>query len=276
MAKPVRIGAIVPSTNPVVEPDFYSVVPREITVHFERMWNGRWGNQPRKPEDEAYEVRIGSREVDARDNVMFGMDITLMNEDVERGVRSLANVTPDLLVYACTGGTWHKGTLAYDRDMAEKMEAVSGVPAITAVTSCIEAMRFMGTRRVSVAGPYRNSHLHAALKPLLEEAGFEVLNLQGEPWMRDSMNVKEIDLQEPSVIADYVPTVAHVDADTVFLPGTAWRALEVAEELEKKLGKLVITVNQATIWNALRKVGWSKPIEGYGRLLRNFGPAVAT
>ena len=32
-----RIGALVPATNPVVEPDFYRVVPPEITVHFERM-----------------------------------------------------------------------------------------------------------------------------------------------------------------------------------------------------------------------------------------------
>ena len=28
-----RIGALVPATNPVVEPDFYRVVPPEITVH---------------------------------------------------------------------------------------------------------------------------------------------------------------------------------------------------------------------------------------------------
>ena len=203
MSKPVRIGAILPSANPVVEPDFYSVVPREITVHFERMWNGRWGNQPRKPEDAAYEVKIGSREVDSSDSVMFGLDIAMMNEDVERGVRALANVTPDLLVYACTFGTWYRGTLAYDREMAEKIEAATGVPAITAVTSCIEAMRFMETRRVSVAGPYRNSHMHAALKPLLEEAGFEVLSLEGEPWMKDSMNPKEIDIQEPGVVAEY-------------------------------------------------------------------------
>ena len=41
-----RIGALVPATNPVVEPDFYRVVPPEITVHFERMWNGAWGSQP--------------------------------------------------------------------------------------------------------------------------------------------------------------------------------------------------------------------------------------
>ena len=64
-------------------------------------------------------------------------------------------------------------------------------------------------------------------------------------------------------------TVVREEADTVFLPGTAWRALEVSEELEHLLGKTVITVNQATIWMALREVGWSQPIAGHGRLLRS-------
>ena len=269
MANARRIGALLPATNPVVEPDFYTVMPREITVHFERMWNGRWGNQIETPEDEDYKVKMTSEEANTVQWVLFGMNQTKMNEDVQRGVRSLANVNPELLVYACTGGTWHKGSLAFDRQMAQLMQQVGGVPAITAVGSCMEAMRFMGTRRISVAGPYRNFHLHTWLKPLLEEAGFEVVSAEGEPWMQESMNPQEIDVQEPQVIRDFVPTVVDNDADTVFLPGTAWRALEVAEELEQLLGKTVITVNHATIWMALRKLGWMEPIYGYGRLLRS-------
>ena len=200
MSRMTRIGVLLPATNPVVEPDFYTVIPRGITVHFERMWNGRWGNQPEKPEDEPYEVRMSSEEANTVDWVMFGMNQTKMNEDVERGGRSLANLSPDLLVYACTGGTWHKGYIAFDRQMAEHIQRVSGVPAITAVGSCLEAMRFMGTRKISVAGPYRNYHLHNRLKPLLEEAGYEVVSAEGEPWMQDSMSPREIDIQEPQVI----------------------------------------------------------------------------
>jgi maleate isomerase len=41
------------------------------------------------------------------------------------------------------------------------------------------------------------------------------------------------------------------------------------DELEQKLGKRVITVNQATIWMALRRVGWTSPVQGYGELLRS-------
>ena len=45
----------------------------------------------------------------------------------------------------------------------------------------------------------------------------------------------------------------------------------VVDELERRIGKTVVTVNQATIWNALRKLGWRRPIEGYGQLLRSMG-----
>ena len=272
MIESKRIGVLLPATNRTVEPDFYSVAPKSVSVHFERMWNGRWANQPERPEDEAYEVNIRLQEADTAEWTMFGLDQTKMNEDVERGARSVANVEPHIIAYACTGGTYYKGSLAFDRQMAEFIRRVSGVPAITAVGSTIAALRYTGARRVSVVGPYRNFHLQRRLKPLLEEAGFEVVSAEGEPWMQDSMNPRDIDVQEPQVIKEFVLAVVKKEADTAFLPGTAWRALEVAEALEQELGKAVITVNQATIWMALREVGWMEAIEGYGRLLRSMAP----
>ena len=269
MARSKRIGALVPATNPVVEPDFYRVVPKEITVHFERMWNGQWGNRPEPSTDDDHRLKMTSEEANEVDWALFGFDVNKMNDDVARGSRSLANIEPDLLVYACTSGTWHKGYIAYDQQMARLMEDSSGVDSITAVGSCIAAMRHMGSQRLSIAGPYRNFHLRNRLKPLMEEAGFTVVSADGEPWMQDSMNPLEIEAEDPQVIIDFVPTVVQEEADTVFLAGTAWRALDAAEPLEQKLGKTVITVNQATIWMALRRLGWTEPIEGYGSLLRS-------
>ncbi len=62
-----RIGALLPGTNPVVEPDFYRVIPAQVTVHFERMWNGRWAGQPGIQDDEEYRVNMGSKEADEVD-----------------------------------------------------------------------------------------------------------------------------------------------------------------------------------------------------------------
>ena len=266
-----RVGALVPATNPVVEPDFYRVMPPGITVHFERMWNGAWGSQPEPATDSGHRVSLTSAEANEVDTALFGFDIARMNEDVARGASALSNIGPDVLAYACTSGTWHRGYLAYDRMIARIMAEASGAPVITAVGSCIAAMQQMGSCRLSIAGPYRNFHLRHRLTPLLEEAGFEVLSADGEPWMQDSMNPREIDAEPPQTIIDFVPTVAQADADTVFLPGTAWRALDAVETLEQQLGKTVISVNQATIWMALRRLGWDRPIEGYGSLLRNLG-----
>ena len=89
MTSTMRTGAFLPGTNPVVEPDFYSVIPDQVAVHFERMWNGRWAGQPGIQDDEEYRVNMGSKEADEVDWVLFGFDATKMNEDVVRGARSL-------------------------------------------------------------------------------------------------------------------------------------------------------------------------------------------
>ena len=128
-----RIGALVPATNPVVEPDFYRVLPPEITVHFERMFNGDWGNQPKSTKNTGHQIDISSEEAATVDTALFGFDADKMNEDVSRGARSLSNIKPDILVYACTSGTYHKGYIQFDQEMSEEMQTASGVESITAV-----------------------------------------------------------------------------------------------------------------------------------------------
>ena len=248
MSVPKRIGLLVPSTNQVVEPDFYSVLSQGITAHAEGLWSG----DPTAPgESEADNEKI--------------------NDDLERAARYIASLGPDLVVYACTGGTFFKGNLAYDRDISALIHQITGRPAITAVGSSVEALRHLGARRISIAGPYGNRLLRGRLKPLLEGLGFQVVSADGEPEMQQRTRIVTIGNQQPQVILDFVPRVVKPEADTVFLPGTAWRAMEVVDELERNLGKPVVTVNQATIWNALGKLGWRQPIEGYGQLLRTMG-----
>jgi maleate cis-trans isomerase len=110
--------------------------------------------------------------------------------------------------------------------------------------------------------------LLARLTSLLEKKGFEVLGAEGEPAMKQRINPAVISNQDPEVILNFVPKAINAASDTVYLPGSAWRALEVVDELEKKTGKTVVTVNQGIIWLALRRVGVSEPINGFGKLLK--------
>lgn len=102
------------------------------------------------------------------DAALSGFDADQMNEDVSRGARSLSNIKPDILVYACTSGAYHKGCIQFDREMSEEMQLASGVESIAAVGACIEAFSVMGSKRLSIAGPYRHFHLRHRLKPLAE------------------------------------------------------------------------------------------------------------
>ena len=88
-----RIGVMVPSTNTTCEADFQLTVPRDVTIHGQRLWMTNEGTG-----DEAY-VR--------------------MNGEIESGARYLATAHVDVVVYGCTppaastrarAGTWRCST----------------------------------------------------------------------------------------------------------------------------------------------------------------------
>ena len=56
------------------------------------------------------------------------------------------------------------------------------------------------------------------------------------------------------------------DADALFISCTALPALSIIDRLEKKLGKIVLSSNQALIWETLEKIGMNKSVAGFGKL----------
>ena len=50
-------------------------------------------------------------------------------------------------------------------------------------------------------------------------------------------------------------------ADALFISCTALPALEILDEVEKKISKPVFSSNQTLIWDTIRSVGYKSPIE---------------
>lgn len=61
------------------------------------------------------------------------------------------------------------------------------------------------------------------------------------------------------------------DIDTLLHVGGSLGIVPLVQELVDKFGKPVLSVNAATYWYALRKMGINDPIPGYGRLLPETG-----
>jgi maleate isomerase len=233
-----RIGVMVPSTNTTCEADYQMVVPPGITVHGQRMWltNEALGEE--------------------------GMN--RMNGEIEAGARYLATARVDVIAYGCTTGSFYKGP-GWDREMIDLIRRTAGVPAVATSPAVIEALRFFGARRLSVATPYPEWN-NQQLRRYLEAMGFEVLNVDAEPAAARSGN-QGINDQDPAVVIEFASRACRPEADALLCSCTAWRSVEAVGELERRTGKPVVTSNQASIWASLRALGVRERIAGFGRLL---------
>ena len=235
------IGLLVPATNYATEHEFHEVKQPGLFVVSERIWN-------------TYE-QTGTTIESTRK----------MNDDVKRAARYVAaRPGVQVIAYACTAGSFYEGPDT-DKDASRDIQETTGIPAITTTTCVVQALHLLNVRRLSVATPYGELR-NQMLKVFFESVGFEVLNVEtpGEVGYRNAL-VGE----EPKPLIEAVASVAHPDADAVFVSSTGVRAMHLLDELESRISRPVVTSNQATIWGTLPYVGVTAPVEGFGQLLRN-------
>ena len=233
-----RIGLFVPSSNTTVEPEFYRALPPEVTLHVARLF--------------LTQIAPGSIE-----NVM---------RDLEVQARNLASADVDVLVLGATAPSFLKG-LGYDREIIAKIEAATGKRATTTSTALIEALRHLGASKIVLGAAY-DDKVNAIAKRFLEASGVQVLDAQGLGLV-DNLVVGRL----PATSAlELARKIDRPDAEAIVLACTNWKSMDVIEQLESELGKPVISTTQVSIWMALRMIGWTKPITGFGRLLREIAP----
>lgn len=237
-----KVGLIVPSCNTVVEPDFVRMAPVDTSIHAARMW-------------------ILDNSVEA---------LQQMNADIETAAKYLGSAGVDVIAYACTAGSFLEGVAFDDRVRRRIAAASGGIPAIPTASALVEALRNLGLRKLSVVSPY-TAEVNARLRVFLEGNGFQALNLDG----RRHVNSREIADDPPEIIWDFARSHCSPQADGMLLSCTNWRALEIAERLEKDIGRPVVTSNQATVWATFRALGLAGQIRGYGSLLAGSGVAAS-
>jgi maleate isomerase len=230
-----RIGLMVPSSNTTVEPEFYRALPRGVTLHTARL----------------YLTRIAPE------------SILRMVQDMETQAKLLASADVDVIVLGATAPSFLNG-LGYDRELIQKIEAATGKKATTTSTALIEALRHVGARRVALGSAY-DEKVNGIAKTFLEASGIEVLAMEGLGLV-DNLVVGRLG---SGTAYDLALEVNRPEADAIALSCTNWQTMDVIERIEHNTGKPVVSTTQATIWAALRAIGYNEAIAGYGRLLRN-------
>lgn len=229
-----RIGLFVPSSNTTIEPEFYRVLPRHVTLHVARL----------------YLTQIAT---DSIENVV---------RDIEVQARNLASADVDVIVLGATAPSFLKG-LGYDLEVAQKIELASDKRAITASTALIRALGMLGISRVALGAAY-DDRINGIAKQFLEANGIEVVHAKGL-GMVDNLAVGRLDDNSALELAREID---RPDAEAIVLACTNWKTMGVIEQLEQELGKPVLSTTQVSIWAALQTIGETDAIYGYGKLLR--------
>jgi len=231
-----RIGLIVPSSNTTMEPEFWRMAPKGVSIHASR---------------------VGLSEVTPE-------ALRLMASEATRAAEELATAEVSIVVYGCTSGSLLEG-VRWEERLRREIREKAGVEAITTAQAVVEALRTLGVKRLAVATPYIEE-VNSRERMFLESSGFTVVRIRGLGIVRNT----EIGRQAPWVsyrLAKDVAKEAGPTVDGVFISCTNFRTIEVIELLERELEVPVISSNTASMWLALRTIGIRDKLN-YGRLLR--------
>ena len=231
IAKPKRLGLILPSSNTAMEDELPRMLPGDdVIVHSSR-----------------------ARFTDVTPEALLEMEATS-----ELSALQLADAGVDVIQYTCSA----KQGYDHDKEFAAELEQLTGVRSVPYTQGVVEGLQALGAKRIAVATPYIDAvdELEVAF---YEGAGFEIVNIEGLGIVD---NVKS-GLVSPEYWRNFVKQVDRPEADAVFISCTQVRAIEAVEEMEKELGKPVVAANAASLWIMLKEVGYKQPITGYGKLL---------
>lgn len=244
----IRLAVLVPMSNLVMEPELYKMAPEGVTIHFARVHS--------TPELSSSPERWSAEIRDALD---------AMGEDVPRAAKEFSIRRDEIKVLAlgCTSGSFHRG-VEHERRLVRSMEEASGIPSITTSGAVIEALKELKLKRLCVISPYA-VYSHERAIDFLVANDFEVLASKG----LGLPNLEHSKLLPEAAHNLAITTCRGIDCDGIFSSCTAFRTVEILENVEREIGKPMVSATQATMWLMLKKAGIKGPMSGFGTLLRH-------
>lgn len=230
-----RIGLLVPSINTTMETELWRIAPRGVSVHTARIAGGRLGTPD---------------------------ELRSMEEESKHAAKTVANVEPNVVVYACTSGSFFEGP-EFNKRIGKQLTAITGAPTVTTAGAMAEALLAQGCRKVAVVTPYVEL-TNERLKAFLRAHNVEVTRLATFDMLDMFDHAKIL----PEDIYAKAKEAAAAECDAIFVACTQLRALEVVDVLERDLGIPVYSAVQATAWQAFASLGIDPELKDCGSLLR--------
>jgi maleate isomerase len=240
----MKIGAIIPASNSVVQPEFDQMRPRGVTNHIARVVI------PDTP--------VGSDEE-------LASVTAKIRSDAETAVDSLMGCSPAAIVMAMGAETIWEGVMT-PKELQAHLERRSNVNVVLSGLATLAAIqKYGGVHRIGILTPYLSAG-DAQVRRFYTEAGFEVVNLLGLRSASPALMAHEPGEKLRRAIRDLDDS----SIELIIQVGSNLPFAHVAGEAERWLGKPVLASNTCCYWQALRQFGIDDRIDGFGSLLSDY------
>jgi arylmalonate decarboxylase len=175
----------------------------------------------------------------------------------------LAKQNVDAIMVIGTSLTFYKGA-AVHRRLLEQLRAATGLPVSTMSQAVVDGLRAVGAKNVAVATAY-DGEVNRRLKDFLTDEGFVVGAIDGF-GITDFGGPGRMGEQDILDLSAKVCEEAGGPQGLLISCG-GLRTLGVARPFEAQHGVPVVSSTPAAFWAAMRLVGASGQLTGYGKML---------
>ncbi|AEF36705.1 MULTISPECIES: maleate cis-trans isomerase family protein [Mycobacteriaceae] len=179
------------------------------------------------------------------------------------GAALLAPQRPAAVVWACTSGSFVFGPEGA-AEQVDRLAAEAGVPASSTSFAFVHALAALGCRRVAVAASYPRD-IAALFADFVAAHGVSV-EAMGDAGIPTAAQVGRL---TRSQVRDLALGNDSPGAEALLIPDTAMHTVDQVDELERLLGKPVLTANAVTVWEGLRIAGITRRTAGLGILFED-------
>ena len=228
-----RVGLIALASDFMIERDFINVIKdRDIDFFVNRI--------------ECYNPLTKENLIKMSDKVTEVTKDILPDQDI------------DCIVYGCTSGTIAAGF----NSIEQKVKAAKPMADVTTPsTAAIKALKKMKIKKISIFTPYSKILNDEVLKYFKSE-GFEITSNSYFDIKADY----DIGKVDQNYLYDVLSKIDLKGAEALFVSCTALPVLPIIDKLEKTLNTIVLSSNQALIWDTLVNINKNNSVKGFGKL----------
>lgn len=185
-------------------------------------------------------------------------------DKIAPAAEELARAGVEAVMVIGTSLTFYRGP-EFHTELLARLRQRTHLPCSTMSQAVVDGLRQVGATRIAVATAYSDI-VNDRLQEFLESHGFEVRAMRsfgitefGDGLLRKT-ETEIIELTESAIAA-----AGDVDAALISCGGL--QTLHCAAPIEAGTGVPVVTSTQSAFWSALRLIGESGRLPGFGRLL---------